>query len=302
MKILITGGAGFIGSILCSELLNDNHKIIVIDKLIYGISPIAHLLPHKNFKFIQGDIRNISDYTTLIKQQDIIIPLAALVGAPICKKYPKISYQTNEKAIKSLLEITSKKQKIIFLNSNSGYGAKIKQKIYNEDSPMNPNSIYGITKKNAEDMIVKNSNFIIFRLATVFGISYRMRDDVLVHNFVKTAIKKKKLDVYEPEFNRNFIHISDLVKAIKFSIENFEILKGEIYNLGLSKENISKYALAKKIAKKVKGVVIKKINGPKDPDKRNYIISNKKIEKKGFKTNYSLDKGIDDLIKFYSNL
>jgi nucleoside-diphosphate-sugar epimerase len=254
------------------------------------------LFAHKNFKFIYGDVRNKNLIKKNIKKHNIIIPLAALVGAPLCEKYKKEAKEVNFGSIKYMLKIVSKKQKIIFPTTNSGYGIGQKEKYCDENSPLNPISFYGQTKAEAEKIILEFENSICFRLATVFGHSYRMRTDLLVNNFVYNALKFKKLKLYEPHFRRNYIHIIDVVRAFIFAIKNFNKLKSNTYNLGLSSANLTKLMLAKKIKKQFKEVKISIIRNRKDPDQRDYFVSNKKIEKKGFKPIISLEEGIAELL------
>ena len=301
-KILITGGAGYIGSMLCTKLLEEGHKVTVVDLLKYDKGSLNHLYFSKNFKLICDDIRKVSLMKKLIKQHDFIIPLAALVGAPLCEKFKKDALSTNLGSIKTLCNLVTKKNKVIYLTTNSGYGIGEKNKYCDEKSPLNPISLYGRTKCDGEDLVrSKIKNHVCFRLATVFGHSYRMRSDLLVNNFVYTAIKKKKLTLFEPHFRRNFIHVRDVVNAIIFTMKNFNKLKDNVYNLGLSSANISKIMLARKIQKQYKKLKIKIVTNRKDPDKRDYFVSNKKIEKKGFKAQISLEDGISELIKIFTN-
>ena len=300
-KILITGGAGYIGSMLCTKLINFGYQVTVVDLLKYNKSSLNHLYFYKNFKLIVGDIRNKKLMKKLIKKNDFIIPLAGLVGAPLCDKYKKDAISTNLKSIKTLRKIVTSKNKIIFLTSNSGYGIGEKNKFCTEESPLKPISLYGKTKCEAESEILKTKNYVCFRLATVFGQSYRMRSDLLVNNFVFNAVKSKKLTIFEPHFRRNFIHVKDVVNAVIFTIKNFSKLRSNVYNLGLSTANITKIMLAKKIKKQYKKLKIKIVNNRADPDKRDYFVSNKKIEKKGFKAKISLDNGIKELIQIFKN-
>ncbi len=301
-KILITGGAGYIGSMLCTKLVETGYQVTVVDLLKYDKSSLNHLYFYKNFKLIIEDIRNESLMKKLVKKHDYIIPLAALVGAPLCEKFKKDAISTNLNSIKTLCKLVAKKNKIIYLTTNSGYGIGEKNKYCDENSPLKPISLYGKTKCDAEDLVrSKNKNHVCFRLATVFGQSYRMRSDLLVNNFVYTAIKKKKLTIFEPHFRRNFIHVRDVVDAIIFTITHFNKLKNNVYNLGLSSANISKIMLAKKIQKQYKKLRIKIITNRTDPDKRDYYVSNKKIEKKGFKAKVKLEAGISELIQIFTN-
>ena len=301
-KILITGGAGYIGSMLCTKLLEEGHIVTVVDLLKYDKGSLNHLYFNKNFKLICDDIRKVNLMKKLIKQHDFIIPLAALVGAPLCEKFKKEALSTNLGSIKTLCNFATKKNKVIYLTTNSGYGIGEKNKYCDEKSPLKPISLYGRTKCDGEDLVrSKIQNHVCFRLATVFGHSYRMRSDLLVNNFVYTAIKKKKLTLFEPHFRRNFIHVRDVVNAIIFTMKNFNRLKDNVYNLGLSSANISKIMLARKIQKQYKKLRIKIVTNRKDPDKRDYFVSNKKIEKKGFKAKISLEDGISELIKIFTN-
>jgi len=301
-KILITGGAGYIGSMLCTKLLEEGHIVTVVDLFKYDKGSLNHLYFNKNFKLICDDIRKVNLMKKLIKQHDFIIPLAALVGAPLCEKFKKEALSTNLGSIKTLCNFATKKNKVIYLTTNSGYGIGEKNKYCDEKSPLKPISLYGRTKCDGEDLVrSKIKNHVCFRLATVFGHSYRMRSDLLVNNFVYTAIKKKKLTLFEPHFRRNFIHVRDVVNAIIFTMKNFNRLKDNVYNLGLSSANISKIMLARKIQKQYKKLRIKIVTNRKDPDKRDYFVSNKKIEKKGFKAKISLEDGISELIKIFTN-
>ena len=301
-KILITGGAGYIGSMLSTKLLSLGYQVTVVDLLKYDKGSLNHLYFHKNFKLIVDDVRKKNLMKKLVKKNDFIIPLAALVGAPLCEKFKKDAVSTNLGTIKTLCEIVTKKNKIIYLTTNSGYGIGEKDKYCDEDSPLNPISLYGRTKCDGEDLVRdKINNHVCFRLATVFGHSYRMRSDLLVNNFVNTTIKKKKLTLFEPHFRRNFIHVRDVVNAIIFTMKNFNKLKSNVYNLGLSSANISKIMLAKKIQKQYKKLKIKIVKNRKDPDKRDYFVSNKKIERKGFKAKISLENGIKELLIYFKS-
>ena len=301
-KILITGGAGYIGSMLCTKLLEEGHTVTSVDLLKYDKGSLNHLYHNKNFKLICDDIRKVNLMKKLIRKHEIIIPLAALVGAPLCEKFKKDAISTNLGSIKTLCKYATKKNRVIYLTTNSGYGIGKKNKYCDENSPLKPISLYGKTKCDGEDLVrSKIKNHVCFRLATVFGHSYRMRSDLLVNNFVYTAIKKKKLTLFEPHFRRNFIHVRDVVNAIIFTMKNFNRMKNNVFNLGLSTANLSKIMLAKKIKKQYKNLQIRIITNRKDPDKRDYFVSNKKIEKKGFKAKISLDRGIAELIQIFTN-
>ena len=301
MKILITGGAGYIGSMLSTKLIELGHRVTVLDVIKYDQNSLNHLLFYKNFQLIKGDARNENLIKKLVKKNDLFIPLAGLVGAPLCDKYKQEAKSVNLNAIKLLCKFL-KKKKIIFLTTNSGYGIGEKNKYCDETSPLNPISLYGKTKCDAERFVRSNAkNHVCFRLATVFGHSYRMRSDLLVNNFVSTAIKKNKLTLFEPHFRRNFIHVRDVVNAIIFTINNFSKLKSNVFNLGLSSANISKLMLAKKIKKQQKNLKIKIIKNRRDPDQRDYYVSNKKIERRGFKATITIEDGILELFKIFKN-
>jgi nucleoside-diphosphate-sugar epimerase len=296
MKILITGAGGYIGSMLSDQLVRQGYDVLAIDTMKYTKNSLNHLFFYDNFKYINADVTLVSVLKKYLKNVDFVIPLAALVGAPICEKNKREATAVNFTQIKIMLKFIKKNQKIIYLNSNSGYGVGEKNKYCTEDSPLNPISHYGATKVQSEQHIINNfKNFVCFRLATVFGYSYRMRTDLIVNYYIKEAIIKKKLEIFEPHFRRNFIHVKDVVRAIQFAIENFNKVKGQIYNLGLSNANITKLELAKKIKKVIPKLKIKIISGKKDPDQRDYFVSNKKIEKKGFKARFSLERGINEV-------
>lgn len=300
-KILITGGAGYIGSVLTNELIKHKYnKITVVDKLIFKQCSLKSLIKKKKIDFYNCDVRDYNKMKNLYVNSDIIIPLAALVGAPLCEKFKKETVEINQDSIRFLVENCSKQQRIIFPVTNSGYGIGDANKSCDEKSQLNPISLYGKTKVQAEKFILSKENTICFRLATVFGVSPRMRIDLLVNNFVLIALQKKYLKLYEPHFRRNYIHIKDVVDAFIFAMNNFEILKNETYNLGLSEANLTKENLCKEIQKVIKDFIFEIGYDQEDQDKRDYFVSNDKIEKKGFKASRSLSSGIKELLEFYS--
>lgn len=300
MKILVTGGAGYIGSILVKKLLKEGFKVTVVDNFMFNQNSLLDLCFNKNFEIIRGDVRDRELMQKLILDKDIILPLAALVGAPLCEKDKIGAVTTNFDSIKMLCEITSKEQKIIFPTTNSGYGTTTGEVFCTEESPLNPISLYGKTKVDAEKVILDRGEAITFRLATVFGASPKMRIDLLVNNFVYRALKDKSIVIFEGHFKRNYIHIKDVARVFIHGIYNFDKMKNEPYNVGLSSANLSKIELANKIKEYIPDLVILEAPIGEDPDKRNYIVSNEKIEKTGFKPVYSLDDGIKELIKAYT--
>jgi nucleoside-diphosphate-sugar epimerase len=301
-KILVTGAAGYIGSMLCTKLVNLGFQVVAVDVLKYEKNSLSHLFYYKNFKFIKADISNPKIIKKLLKKANFIIPLAALVGAPLCDKFKKEAKKVNLESIKIILKYINSKQKIIYPTTNSGYGVGEKNKFCDENSPLNPISLYGTTKAQAESLILKNKNSICFRLATVFGFSYRMRTDLLVNHFVEKAVRANIIEIFEPHFRRNYIHVRDVVDAFIFAILNFNKLKNNIYNLGLSSANLTKLELVKRIKKYHKSLKIKIIYDVRDKDQRDYFVSNKKIEKAGFKPKISLDHGIKEMLKLFTNV
>jgi nucleoside-diphosphate-sugar epimerase len=301
-KILITGAAGYIGSMLSTKLVELGFEVLAVDLMKYDKNSLSHLFYYNNFSFLKADITKPNIVRKIIKNVDFIVPLAALVGAPLCEKYKKEAKKVNVGSIKLILKFIKSNQKIIYPTTNSGYGVGDKNKYCDENSPLRPISLYGLTKAEAERLILKHKNSICFRLATVFGFSYRMRTDLLVNNFVEKAVRKKSLEIFEPNFRRNFIHIRDVTTAIIFAIYNFNKLRNNVYNLGLSSANLTKIGLAKKVKKYLKSLKIKIIKDAADPDKRDYFVSNKKIERSGFKPSISLDTGIKELLRLFSEV
>ena len=301
-EILITGAAGYIGSMLCTELVSRGYIVTAVDKLKYDKNSLCHLFFEKNFKFIKEDVTKPDIVKKIIKNKDFIIPLAALVGAPICEKKKKEAINLNINAIKLILKFIKTNQKIIYPTSNSGYGVGEKSKFCDENSTLKPLSLYGRTKAEAEKIVMQHKNCVAFRLATVFGYSYRMRTDLLVNNFVEKAVKTKMLEIFEPKFRRNFIHIKDVVRAFIFTIKNFKKVRNNIFNLGLSSANITKIQLAKKIKKKLINTKIIVSKSKSDPDKRDYFVSNKKLERYGYIPTYTVEEGVNELKEVYKNL
>lgn len=298
-KILVTGGAGYIGSILVPELLAQGYRVTVLDSLIHGQFSLLDCCAKSEFDFIKGDICNQKLISALIPEFDIIIPLAAIVGAPACKINPAVTQLVNYDAHMNIVKRVSAAQKVIFPTTNSGYGIGEKDAYCTEASPLNPISEYGKTKVAVEKAFLDKGNAITFRLATVFGMSPRMRMDLLVNDFVYRAFKDRFIILFEEHFRRNYIHIRDVAGAFVFGINNYDQMKGEPYNVGLSTANLTKKQLCEKIKEYVPEFHIQSSPIGEDPDKRDYIVSNEKIEALGWKPNYTLDMGIIELLKGY---
>lgn len=299
LKILVTGGAGYLGSMLVPELLRCGHKVTVLDNFMYKQNSLAQVCAEPNFEVVNGDVRVQSVVAPLLKEADIIFPLAALVGAPLCQKDPVGARTTNYDAIISMLENLSVDQRVIMPTTNSAYGSGDENNFCDETSPLNPISQYAVEKVEVEKALLARENVISFRLATVFGMSPRMRLDLLVNDFVYRAVNDRALVLFESHFKRNYIHVRDVARAFLHGIDNFEQMKGEIFNVGLSDANLSKWELCERIAKVVEGFTFLEAHTGKDPDQRNYIVSNKKIESTSYSPAYSLDMGVAELAKGY---
>jgi nucleoside-diphosphate-sugar epimerase len=295
-NILVTGGAGYIGSILVPNLLNEGHNVTVLDNFMYGQTSLNQLCANKQFNVYNGDVRLKQDVFPLLKQADVIIPLAAYVGAPLCNKDPIGATSTNKDAIFMMIDNLSKEQIVIMPTTNSAYGTGT---YCTEESALNPISRYAIDKVEVEKRLLDHPNTISYRLATVFGMSPRMRIDLLVNDFVHRAVKDGFTILFEGHFKRNYVHVADVSNAFIHGLNNYDNMKNEIYNVGLSEANISKKELCEAIQKYIPTFTFMEAEVGKDPDQRNYIVSNDKIESTGFKTQVSLDAGIQELIKGY---
>jgi len=298
-KILITGGAGYIGSILTEELIKLNYNVTILDNFLYKQASLNHLAAFKNFSVVRADIRDKSITDDLIKKADIIIPLAALVGGPICNFDPVGSETINKNSILDLLKIKSNDQKIIMPTTNSAYGSGNHNNFCDEESPLNPISKYALDKVLVEKQLMEKNNTVSFRLATVFGMSPRMRMDLLVNDFVYKAVTEKVIVLFEGHFKRNYIHVRDVARAFIHCIDNFDIMTSKIFNVGLSDANLSKNQLCEEIKKIIPHLNVIELDIEKDPDQRNYIVSNKKIENTGYKPIWTIKDGIEELIKGY---
>ncbi|TAL18547.1 NAD-dependent epimerase/dehydratase family protein [bacterium] len=299
MNILVTGGAGYIGSVMVPELLKLGHRVSVIDSFMFGQNSLLDCCADENFSVTRGDVRDEKVMAKLLAGADVIIPLAALVGAPLCNRDPLAAVTVNRDAIGFIVKNASKEQRILLPVTNSGYGIGQQGQFCTEESPLNPITLYGRTKVEAEKMVLERGNAISFRLATVFGTSPRMRVDLLVNDFVHRAVNDRFIVLFEGHFKRNYIHIRDVARAFIHGIENFEKMKNEPYNLGLSDANLSKIELCERIKAQLPELVYISAPVGEDPDKRDYIVSNEKIEKTGFMPKHSLEMGIAELIKGY---
>ncbi len=296
-NILITGGAGYIGSVLTPLLLKDGHKVTVVDNYKYNQTSLADLIINPNFNLIIKDCREIDFIKSIINKFDFIVPLAAYVGAPLCNKDPWGASTINKSSIFDLLKITSNSQYVIMPTTNSAYGTGNKDNYCDENSKLNPISLYAKEKVEVENILMQRENSISFRLATVFGMSPRMRLDLLVNNFTFRALFERTIVLFESHFNRNYIHVRDVANLFKFTINNIENFNNEIFNFGLSDANLSKMELCLKIKNFIPDLEIYDSSSGKDPDQRNYLVSNKKIESRGIKPSVSLDEGIEELVK-----
>ena len=295
--VLITGGAGYIGSTLAEHLLDNGYKVTVLDNLSYKQLSLLHLFKLRNFKFVKGDVRNKELLQKLVTGADIIIPLAAIVGMPSCKANPELAVDVNYKQVVNILEVLRDNQKLILPNTNSQYGSS--DTIITEESPFKPLSLYAETKCDAENAMLNKGNGVSLRLATVFGVSPRMRQDLLVNDFVYKSVVDGYLVMFESHFKRNYIHVVDIARTFLFIIENYDRCKGQAFNVGLSSANCSKLELAETIKKYIPDLVIKQDEFKQDFDKRDYIVSNEKLENLGWKPIMSLDDGIKELISAY---
>ena len=299
-NILVTGGAGYLGSTMVPDLLAAGHKVTVLDNFMFKQTSLNNCCYHPNFTVVKGDIRQKDTMLALMKKADVIIPLAALVGAPLCSLDPIGATTINHDAIELMLQLLSKDQIVLMPTTNSAYGTGDKDNYCNEESPLRPISQYAIEKVGIEQELMQQENAISFRLATVFGMSPRMRIDLLVNDFTYRAVNDRFVVLFESHFKRNYIHVRDVSRVFQHALNNHDAMKGEIYNVGLSDANVSKRELCEQIQKQVPDFIFIDEQIGKDPDQRNYIVSNDKIESTGFKTEFSLDRGIGELLKGYT--
>jgi nucleoside-diphosphate-sugar epimerase len=300
--VLVTGGAGYLGSILVPELLAAGHRVTVLDNFMYVQNSLAQLCAHPAFDVVNADARSAEALKPLVAKADVVLPLAALVGAPLCKRDPIGATSTNRDAIATLCRMLSREQYVIMPTTNSGYGIGEKGKFCTEESPLRPVSLYGIDKVAAEKIVLERENSISLRLATVFGMAPRMRIDLLVNSFVHRAVTDRFIVLFEAHFKRNYVHIRDVARAFLHAMDNFETMRGGPYNVGLSNANLSKAELCELIKLQIPGFVYVEATVGEDPDKRDYIVSNAKIEATGYRPIHSLDDGIGELVKGYRML
>ena len=300
--VLVTGGAGFLGSILCAHLLQSGFRVTVLDNLLYGEQSLFHLCAESRFTFVHGDVRDEKMMRRLTSEADILIPLAAIVGAPACDRDPALAQAVNLDAIQHLLRCRSPRQLVVYPTTNSGYGTSSGLEYCTEETPLEPISLYGRTKVQAEAAVLESPNTITLRLATVFGTSPRMRLDLLVNHFVLEAVTRRVIVLFEKDFKRNFVHIRDVADCFLHCIAHGDRMTGQPYNVGLDSANLSKEELAIQIRKHVRDLTILTAELASDPDKRNYIVSSQRLSEAGFEARRSLSEGIQELIKGYQML
>jgi nucleoside-diphosphate-sugar epimerase len=302
IRVLVTGAAGYIGSVLCEHLLDSGYEVTALDNLLYTEHNLFHLCANPRFEFVYGDARDEGLMRTLVKEADVSIPLAAIVGAPACDRDPLLARTVNLEAVRTLNRLRSPNQIVIYPTTNSGYGTKSGDVYCDEDTPLEPISVYGQTKVQAEGELLETPNTITLRLATVFGVSPRMRLDLLVNHFVYAAVTDGYIVIFEKDFKRNYVHIRDVADCFIHCIQNADRMAGRAFNVGLDAANLSKEELALKIKKSVPKFYVHFAPVGSDPDKRNYIVSNQRLREAGFEAKRSLDDGIRELLMGFNML
>ncbi len=301
-NILITGGAGYLGSVLVPELLAKGHAVTVLDNFMFGQATLLDCCRYDTFRIVRGDARDEALVRTLLAGADLIIPLAALVGAPLCDYDPVAANTVHLDAVQMLCRLTSPSQRLIFPTTNSGYGIGERGKYCTEETPLRPISLYGVTKVRAEQAVLERENGLTFRLATVFGMSPRMRTDLLVNDFVYRAVHDRAVVIFQGHFKRNYVHVRDVARVFIHAIEHFDTMRGRPYNVGLDDANLSKLELCARIQAQLPKFVYLEAEIGEDPDKRDYIVSNARIASTGFAPEWSIDRGISELIRGFTIL
>ncbi len=299
MKVLITGGAGYVGTALIPQLLSAGHRVRVFDNLSFGGNQLLPFFRNKNFEFQKGDVRAINDVREAVREQDAIVHLAAIVGYPACRRDPKLAEEVNVGGTKNLIEATSKNQLIVFASTGSNYGTVVE--VCTEETPLNPLSLYGQTKTMAEDMLLNERTAVVYRFATAFGVSPRLRLDLLINDFTYRALTQEYVVVYEKHFKRTFVHVSDMARAFCFALENMEKMRGDAFNVGADHLGYSKEEICDVIKQYTK-VYVHYADVGEDADKRNYVVSYEKINKLGFTTTIDIHEGVKELIAAFSCL
>ena len=300
--VLVTGGAGYLGSVICEHLLAAGYRLSVVDSLLYGQQSLLHLCANPRFAFVRGDVRDPGLMEPLVRDADVLVPLAAVVGAPACDRDPWLARSVNLEAIQLLARLRSPRQLVVFPTTNSGYGTSSGDLVCTEETPLEPISLYGRTKVEAEAALLGTPNVVSLRLATVFGMSARMRLDLLVNHFVYAAVTDGYLVVFEKDFKRNYVHIRDVADCVLHAIAHADRMVGRPYNVGLDAANLSKAELAEAIRRHVPTFFVHFAEVGTDPDRRNYVVANRRLREAGFEAQRSLDEGIEELIKGYSML
>ena len=296
-RVLVTGGAGYLGSILCEHLIAAGYAVTVLDSLQHGGAPLLHLGASPRFDFVRGDARDEEVMRGLLARHDVVVPLAAIVGASACDRDPQMAESVNLGAIRMLDRLRSPDQLVVFPNTNSGYGTRAELAVCTEDTPLEPISLYGRTKVQAEAELLGRPNAVSLRLATVFGLSPRMRLDLLVNHFVHVAVTQGYLVLFEAHFRRNFVHVRDVADAVLHAIANGGAMAGRAYNVGLDEANLTKAELAERVRAQVPHFHVTEAAIGRDPDRRDYLVSNERLRAAGFVARRGLDDGIRELIK-----
>jgi nucleoside-diphosphate-sugar epimerase len=299
MRILVTGGAGYIGSVLVPALLAHGHDVTVLDTFMYDQTSLLDCCVDARLDIVRGDVRDASLVSRLVSRSDAVFPLACLTGAPLSAKDPVMARAVNHDAVRSIAEQLSADQMLVFPSTNSGYGVGEDSIECDESTPLRPVSLYGRLKVDLEKYLLDRGNCVTFRFATLFGTSPRMRLDLLVNDFTYRAVVDRFVVLFEPHFKRNYLHVRDGARAFLHALEHYRSMRGKPYNVGLSDANISKWELCEEIRRHVPEFTFLVAELAKDPDQRNYIVSNKRIESSGYRTTIGLSAGVQELIKGY---